>query len=35
MFDRYFYLKADFYFKGAFAAIHLSGTVISLGNHLQ
>ena len=27
--------KVDFYFKGALAAIHLSGTIIISGGHLQ
>ena len=27
--------KVDFYFKGALAAIHSSGTTIILGGHLQ
>ena len=30
-----FLFKADFYFKGALAAIHLSGTIIISGGHLQ
>ena len=30
-----FLLKANRYLKGAYAVIHLSGTVIILGGHLQ
>ena len=30
-----FLFQTDFYFKGALAAIHLSGTIIISGGHLQ
>ena len=35
VFDRYFFLTAYCYFKGALGATHLSGNIIISGGHLQ